>query len=365
LLCYSGTGSNLELVPEWYGGQGMRRGKAATIRDVAERAGVGVGTVSRVINNSPTVTAATRQRVQKTIAKLNYSPNPQARHLSLGKTMKVAVIAPFFTRPAFVERLCGIEGVLADTAYDLIVYNVETAEKRDFYFREVPQRKRADGVVILSLSPRPEDVERLAQSEVPVVLVDVNAPALTGYNRVVVNDVAGGQKAVQHLLDLGHRRIAYLSDFLDGPFNFTSSRDRLTGYRQALKLAGLPFRSDYHSQGAHNRSEAHRLACQLLTLAERPTAIFAASDTQAIGVLEAARSLALRVPEDLSVMGYDDIELAEYLQLTTVRQGLSESGKRGAELLLRVLAQRPDVPVQETMVPELAVRRTTAPPPSG
>ena len=134
----------------------MKKGKAATIRDVAERAGVGVGTVSRVINNSPTVSQATRQRVQKAVAKLNYSPNPMARHLSLGKTMKIAVIAPFFTRPAFVERLCGIESVLAPTAYDLIVYNVETPEKRDFYLREVPQRKRVDGVLILSLSPRDE-----------------------------------------------------------------------------------------------------------------------------------------------------------------------------------------------------------------
>jgi LacI family transcriptional regulator len=343
----------------------VKRGKAATIRDVAARAGVGVGTVSRVINNSPTVHAVTRQRVQKAIAKLNYSPSPVARHLSLGKTMKIAVIAPFFTRPAFVERLCGIEGVLAQTPYDLIVYNVETPEKRDFYFREVPQRKRVDGVLILSLSPRPEDAERLAQSEVPVVLVDVNARALTGFNRVVVDDVAGGRQAVQHLLELGHRRIAYLSDFLDSPFKFTSSRDRFEGYRQALKLAGIPFRPDYHTQGAHNRSEAHRLACQLLTLAERPTAIFAASDTQATGVLEAARSLGLRVPQDLSVVGYDDIELAEYLQLTTIRQRLVESGKRGAELLLRVLAQLPAGPVQESIVPELVVRQTTAAPAQG
>jgi LacI family transcriptional regulator len=332
---------------------------------VAERAGVGVGTVSRVINNSPTVNQATRQRVQKAIAKLNYSPNPMARHLSLGKTMKIAVIAPFFTRPAFVERLCGIEGVLAQTPYDLIVYNVETPEKRDFYFREVPQRKRVDGVLILSLSPRPEDVERLAQGEVPVVLVDVNAPALTAFNRVVIDDVAGGRLAARHLLDLGHRRIAYLSDFLDSPFNFTSSRYRFEGYRQALKLAGIPFRPDYHSQGAHNRSEAHRMACELLTLAERPTAIFAASDTQAMGVLEAARSLGLRVPEDLSVIGYDDIELAEYLQLTTIRQCLVESGKRGAQLLLRILAQWPAVPVQESIGPELVVRQTTAAPAKG
>ena len=132
LLTRTANRARLEPVPIWNWFQrvdlwaSMKRGKATTIRDVAERAGVGVGTVSRVINNSPTVHESTRQRVQKTIAKLNYSPNPMARHLSLGTTMKIAVIAPFFTRPAFVERLCGIEGVLAPTPYDLIVYNVET-----------------------------------------------------------------------------------------------------------------------------------------------------------------------------------------------------------------------------------------------
>ncbi len=334
----------------------------ATIRDVAKRAGVGLGTVSRVINKSTQVSDATRERVENVIAELNFVPSPIARRLSLGKTLTLAVIVPFFTRPAFVERLRGIENTVAESEYDLVLYNVETPEKRDVYFRDVPHRERADGVLIISLSPRDMDVAHLAHADMPVVLVDANHPSLNSLNRVIVDDVKGARTAVQHLIDLGHRRIGYISDLLDNPFNFTSSRDRYQGYRQALAAAHVPFRAEYHRQGEHGRYEARRLATQLLSLPERPTAIFAASDTQAMGVLEAARDANLRVPDDLSVVGYDDIEVAEYLGLTTVRQLLFESGKRGVELLLETLESPPTQPVCEVMPTELIVRGTTTPP---
>jgi DNA-binding LacI/PurR family transcriptional regulator len=334
----------------------------ATIRDVAQKAGVGLATVSRVINNSPLVSEATRKRVLETIAELQFSPSLMARRLSLGKTLTVAVIVPFFTRPAFVERLRGIESTLAESEYDLIIHNVENIEKRDLYFRKVPRPERADGVLIISLPPRDHDVQFLAQSAVPIVLVDANHPSLTSLNRVVTDDVSGGRAATQHLIDLGHRRIGYISDPLESPFKFTASYDRYQGYRQALEAAGIPFRPEYHGWGEHGRYEARRLASRMLSSPERPTAIFAASDTQALGVLEAARDLNLRVPEDLSVVGYDDIEVAEYLRLTTIRQLLFESGKRGVELLLEVLANAPAQPVCETLPVELIVRGTTAPP---
>jgi DNA-binding LacI/PurR family transcriptional regulator len=253
--------------------------------------------------------------------------------------------------------------VFATSEYDLTIYNVETPQQRNEYFRRVPRRERVDGVIIVSLPPREPDVAYLAQAEVPVVFVDCNVPWLAGFSRVVEDDVAGGQLAVQHLVDLGHRRIAYLSDLLVNPFDFTPSRDRCEGYRRVLEAANIPFRPQYHEQGAHGRAEAHRLARKLLALSERPTAIFAASDTQALGVLEAANELGLRVPQDLSLIGYDDIEVAEYLGLTTVRQMLFESGKRGAELLLGLLHDPAREPVCETSPTHLVIRRTTAPPP--
>ena len=334
----------------------------ATIRDVAKRAGVGLGTVSRVINDSPQVSEATRERVQVAIAALNFAPNPTARRLSLGKTLTIAAIVPWFTRPVEVERLRGVENSLAESDYDLVLYNVETPEKRDAYFHDVPRRERADGVLIISLSPRDDDVEQLAHSTVPIVLVDANHPSLKSLNRVITDDVAGGRAATQHLIDLGHTRIGYISDPIETPFNFTSSHDRLKGYRQALNSAAIPFRADYHGQGEHGRYEARRLANEMLQLPDRPTAIFAASDTQALGVLEAAQDLKLRVPEDLSVIGYDDIEISEYIGLTTIRQMLYESGKRGVETLLDVLENPTTEPICEVMPTELIVRKTTAAP---
>ncbi len=336
----------------------------ATIRDVAKRAGVGLGTVSRVINGSAQVSEATRERVLTAIEVLNFVPNPTARRLSLGKTLTIAAIVPWFTRPAEVERLRGVESTLAESDYDLVLYNVETPEKRDAFFRDVPRKERADGVLIISLSPRDDDVERLARSTVPIVLVDANHPSLKSLNRVITDDVAGGRLATQRLIDLGHTRIGYISDPIETPFNFTSSRDRLKGYRQALKAAEIPFRADYHGQGEHGRYEARRLANEMLQRPDRPTAIFAASDTQALGVLEAAQDCGLRVPEDLSVVGYDDIEISEYIGLTTMRQLLYESGKRGVELLLDVLEDPAAKPICEVMPTELIERKTTAAPSS-
>jgi DNA-binding LacI/PurR family transcriptional regulator len=334
--------------------------KAATIRDVAKLAGVGLGTVSRVLNDSPSVSESTRQRVWDAISILNFTPNPTARKLSLRRTLSIAVVVPFFTRPSFIERLRGIENSLAESQYDLIIYNVETVKRRDDCIREIPHRSRADGVIILSLPPRDDDLPYLIHTDVPIVFIDANHPSLHSVNRIIVDDVAGGRQATQHLIDLGHKRIGYISDFLESPFNFTSSRDRFEGYLQALTAAGIDFRPEYHGQGEHGRFEAYVLAMDMLSLPERPTAIFAASDTQAMGVLQAAQELALDVPEDLSVIGYDDIEVAEYLGLTTIRQSLYESGQLGLELLLANVENPDTLPVCEVLQTELIIRKTTA-----
>lgn len=332
-----------------------------TIRDVARRAGVGLGTVSRVINHSPLVNEETRTRVERVVAELDYVPNSAARGLPRGRTNTIAVIVPFFTRPSIIERLRGVENTFAQTEYDLIVYNVETPARRDQCIREVPRRGRVDGVLVVSLPPRQADVAYLAKANVPIVLVDAHHPSLDKLNRLVVEDVWGGQRATEYLIELGHRRIAFVGDSPDSPFNFTSSNDRLHGYRIALRKAHIPFEREYVAQGEHGRIQARELALALLRLPNRPSAIFAASDTQAMGVLEAARDIGLRVPHDLSVVGYDDIEVAEYLGLTTMRQSLYESGKRGVELLLHAIEHPFAQPISEVLPTELIVRESTAP----
>lgn len=336
----------------------------ATIRDVARRAGVGLGTVSRVLNNSPLVSPATRQRVLDVIAELRYTPSQIARSFSLGRTLTVSTIAPFFTRPSVVERLRGIESALACNGYNLVVFNIETVERRTACLRDVPRRDRSDGVLIISLAPWPAEVDELLATGVPVVLIDTFAGGLPS---VLVDDVAGGELATRYLLELGHTRIGFIGDPLDDPltFNFTSSRDRFAGYRRALAAHGIAPRSEYQRNGLHGRYEARMLARELLALPESPTAIFAASDTQAMGALEAARDLNVDVPRELSVIGFDDIDVAEYLGLSTIRQPLFESGSRGVELLLTLLdGVAPTAPL-EYLPLDLIPRATTAPPERG
>ncbi len=337
-----------------------------TIRDVAKRAGVGIGTVSRVLNESRLVSDDTRSRVLTAIAELDYAPSAVARRLSRGKAMAVAVIAPFFTRRSYVERLQGIEYVLSNAGYDLILYNIETVARRDECLRSVPRGERLDGLLIISLAPDDSEVERFAAQEVPAVLIDAYHPALP---TVQIDDVAGARTAVDHLIDLGHRRIAYIGETLDqNPLRFQPVGDRYHGYCLSLAEAGIPFRPEYHRQGRYSWREAHSMTHELLDLPEPPTAIFAYSDTLAFGVLEAAQQRGVSVPGDLSVIGFDDVEIAHYFRLTTVRQGLYESGARGAELLLEWLdtddAPEPEVSsTQHIVLPtELVVRSSTAPP---
>ena len=331
----------------------------ATIRDVARVAGVGVGTVSRVLNDRPDVSESTRLKVLSAIEALDYAPNPIARRLSLGKTLTVGVIAPFFTRPSVVERLRGIESVLGESEYDLVVFNVETAARRDSYFRDIPRRERVDGLLIISLMPEEEDVARLLRVDMPVVLVDISHPA---FSRVGIDDVAGGRQAAEHLLGLGHRRIGFISDYEDPAFDFTANSRRLDGFRSALEAAGVSWDCRYHAAGGHSLASARKLTHRLMQLPAPPTAIFATSDTLAFGVLEAIQELGLSVPAEVSVIGYDDIEVAEYLQLTTVRQSLFESGVKGGRLLLREIHSAPAAPVEILLPTELIVRETTGPP---
>ncbi len=329
---------------------------AITIRDVARYAGVGVGTVSRVLNSSASVSVATRQKVQDAIQTLNYTPNLTARRLSRGKTMTLGVVVPFFTSPSAVKRLQGVVSVMSASKYDIILFDIEKAEDRETFLQNVVRRKMSDGLLIISFSPTDEDVVRFELAGLPTVLIDAYHPLLS---RVVVDNVAGGFLATQHLIELGHHHIGFISDCLDSPFN-SPVRDRYTGYRKALQEAGIPFLPQYHRQAIHGREEAHQIGRELLSLPNAPTAVFAYSDTQAIGVLDAARSLNISVPEQLSVIGFDNIDVAEFLNLTTVRQSLFDSGVQGAELLLNQMGMEPSAP-QEILLPlELIARKTTA-----
>lgn len=330
-----------------------------TIQDVARRAGVGVGTVSRVINRSPLVSEATRRRVQAVIDELGYRPSEIARALSLGRSATVAVIVPFFTQPSAVERLRGLVDVLKETDFDLVLFDVGTPGQRDERLEMATRTDRVAGLVIVSLSVDPDLVDRLGAARVPIVFLDRRVPGLP---HVFVDDAAGGRMATRHLIGLGHRRIAFVGDDDAAGFGFSSSVDRCRGYREALAEAGIPERDAFVRLGSASRVEAHRLTEELLHLDDPPTAVFAASDLQAFGVVEAARDQGLRVPEDLSVMGFDDVDVSPYLGLSTVRQPLYQSGRRAANMLLCLAAGDEVVPASVELPLEVVERRSTAPP---
>jgi DNA-binding LacI/PurR family transcriptional regulator len=331
-----------------------------TINDVAAHAGVGPSTVSRVLNDSPNVSDATRVRVLAAIETLNYRPSPLARGLSRGRCQTLGVVVPFFTHASAVERLRGVVAALDGSRYDLVLFNVESPVHRDEHFATLTRRDRADGLLVLSLPPRPEHLRQLAEAAVPVVLVDALGKDVP---MVVTDDVEGGRIATRHLVALGHERIAFIGDDPRNEFGFTASPARERGYADVLTEAGLPCGPELRRYGAHDRTVAQRLTESLLARRDRPTAIFASSDVQATGVLAAARSAGLRVPEDLSVVGFDDIEISAYGGLTTVRQPLFESGRLGAQMLLDQLNDdgAPRATVHELPL-VLVERSTTAPP---
>jgi DNA-binding LacI/PurR family transcriptional regulator len=268
----------------------------------------------------------------------------------------IGVVAPFFTTRSVVERMRGVvERLRQRGEYDLLLFDVETPEQRADAFEAFAARDRVDGLLVVSLRPSDVEVERLRREGLPVVLIDVSHPALP---RVLIDDALGGRIATEYLLAKGHRKIGFIGDALS-PFGFTSSEKRRRGMREALVEAGIKPRTALEQRGPHGREEAAVLAQRLLAQKEPPTAIFAASDAQAMGVLQAAAVLDLRVPEDLAVIGFDDIDEAAVLGLTTVRQPLRETGARGAELLLSAIEGGENPPVEE-LAPLAVIERRTA-----
>ncbi len=326
-----------------------------TIRDVAKRANVGIATVSRVLNNNPAVSDETRQAVLTAIEDLDYTPNPIARQLSTGRTSTIGVILPYLTMPSYVERLRGVQHALAETDYRMVLFSVGSPAERDTYIKDLPRNNLVDGILIISLPPDDQQAERLANAEIPTVLVDAYHQNLCS---ILTDDVKGGKMATQHLIDLGHERIAFLSEPLETPFH-PSTKYRYQGYRQALTENNIPFRREYMISGKRGRFKAKKMAKKLLSLAEPPTAIFAGNDTMAIGVLDRAKDLGIKVPKELSVIGFDGIRDAEYTLLTTIDQNLFESGVEGVHMLLEALESTPPSPCEKRLSLNIIHRKTT------
>jgi DNA-binding LacI/PurR family transcriptional regulator len=276
----------------------------------------------------------------------------------------VAIVVPQLTRPSAVMRLAGALAVLDEQGYDTVVCNVDTPEQRDHHLAALTSRHRADGVIVVSLRLSRPQLASFRHAGMPLVTID--APA-SGVPQTLTDDVRGGRLATGHLLALGHRRIGFVGDTMRGAaaasrigLGFIASQHRLSGYRQALAAAGVGYDARLVRRGPHGPANAEALAAELLARPDRPSAIFAASDIQAMGVLAAADRCGIAVPRELSVIGFDDIESAALLGLSTVRQPLADSGAEGARRLCALLRGERVSPLRQQLALEVVRRSSTA-----
>ena len=337
--------------------------RRVTIADVAADAGVGVGTVSRVLNGSEQVRESTQRAVLDSIDRLGYRPSHAAAALVRGTPRTVALIVAHLTRPSTVMRVASALAVLEEQGYDAIVYNVDSPLERNRHLEALLPTHRADGVLTVCLPLSRDQLDLFARAGVALVSVDGTNSRVP---QTVIDDVAGGRLATGHLITLGHRRIGFVGDM---PFSrppaglgFTSSAHRLRGYKQALAAAGIRVEPGLIRRGPHDAATAAEHAARLLKSPDPPSAIFAASDTQAIGVLAAADRLGVAIPEQLSVVGFDDIESAAFLDLSTVRQPLALSGAEGARRLCALLRGERVRPRRQELPIELMARGSSAEP---
>ena len=327
--------------------------KAATIRDVAQRATVSVASVSRVLNGAGPVAEATRQRVLEAVEALQYVPHSGARSLSTSKTQTVGVILPDLYGDFFSELIRGLDVAAREHGYHLIVSSShDDAEEASAAIRSM--RGRVDGLIVLSPHLDAANLAASLAGRLPIVLMN-GGPGETGRPSIVVDNHGGAVAAVQHLLALGRRRIAHIA----GPAGNLEAESRLAGYVEAMAGAGL--KPDV-VEGDFNQGSGHRAGARLMAGPARPDAVFAANDMMAIGAMLAFQEAGVRCPEDVAVVGFDDVPVAALVRpsLTTLRIRIAETGRGALNRLVGMIkgddgADGPD----EVVRPELVIRQST------
>lgn len=331
--------------------------KDITIFDVAREAGVSYSTVSRVINEKG-VSADKRERVLRAMAELGYVANLQARSLAGGKSRIIGLLVHSLTVGYFGEIARGVDEELAAAQYDLMLYTTHRRKGRESAYVTRLTRNLVDGLLLVLPTNADAYLETLRHRQFPHVLVDHQGVDFD-VTSVGVTNQQGAFDGTRHLIELGHRRIG----FITGEMGVGCARDRLIGYQEALRSAGIPINPALIREGDFLQPRAYICAQELLSLAEPPTAIFASNDVSAFGAMEAIRDRGLRIPDDVSIVGFDDIPQATQVHpaLTTVRQPLAEMGRRAARLLFSQINE-PGAPITRLELPtELIIRESAGP----
>ena len=333
--------------------------RSAGVKDVAAAAGVSLGTVSNVLNRPDRVSSRTRERVERAMAELGFVRNESARQLRAGQSKTVAYVMLDATNPFFTDVAQGIEDAAERSDLSLFICNSDNRADRELSYLHRLEQQRVQGILITPVNPDDPSLDEIARHGTPMVIVD-RVRDVDSHCSVAVDDVLGGRLAVEHLLDLGHRRIA----FVGGPQTIGQVRDRLAGARTAIEDAGLSpdalvVVGTEALTVAEGRGAGERIAG--MPRAGRPTGAFCANDLLALGLLQQCVSLGVRVPADLAIVGYDDIEFAAAaaVPLTSVRQPRRALGRQAAELLIEEATDPEHRHQQVLFTPELVVRRST------
>jgi LacI family transcriptional regulator, repressor for deo operon, udp, cdd, tsx, nupC, and nupG len=326
--------------------------------DIARIAGVSMATASRALNNAPGVAAATRERVLAVAEQLSYVVSPEASRLAKGSTRRVALVVPHISRWFFSALLEGLESVLRDAELDVLLYHVGDAEDRRNFFDTLPARRKVDAVVVLAFPVAELEQQRLKLMGVTIVAAGGQDAT---YPYVCIDDEAAARQAMNHLLFLGHRRIAMIAAVDPAQPGWPAVSGRSRAYTSALTDAGIMIDEDLIVTVDWGGVEGAEAMARLLGLREPPTAVFAHSDEIALGAMRTLRRAGLRIPDDISIIGIDDHPLAELADLSTVRQPVGEQGMLAAQMVLALLRGE-DTEHAITVPTQLIIRRSTAPP---
>ena len=327
-----------------------------TIRDVAKRAGVAPMTVSRVINDSGYASEETRKRVEEAIAELNYVPNSLARSLRSNQTYTLALVVSDITNPFWTTVARGVEDAASEAGFNVMLCNTDENEEKQAQYLDMLLQKQVDGFLFVPARSSADPVKSIQGRNIPVVVLDRRVP---GAEVDVIRgaSVRGACEMVEYLLSLGHRRIAILS----GPETVSVSRERVKGYKQALRAAGLQTDDDMVFYGPFTQQGGYDMTRRAMATDPQPTALFAANNFIAIGAMKALRELKLRVPEDISVAGFDALSSDLVLEpfLTAMVQPAYDMGRQATKMLLNRISSDAQSETQEVVLtPNLVVRQS-------
>ena len=329
----------------------------STIEEVAKRAGVSTATVSRALRGLASVTPETKFRVEQAARELDYVISSSASRLASGKTSTIGVIAPFLDRWYFANLISGIERVSRSAGFDMLVYSLDRLDERERIFHQKLVRERVDALLVCALPPSQDEIEFLQHVKIPVALIGAE---VEGCASVKIDDVGGAKAATGHLINMGHRRIGLIAESPLQPMSFSAPRDRRAGFLAAHQEAGLEFDSALEAFGSFTIESGERAMDELLAKPHPPTAVFCESDEMAFGAISAIQRHGLRTPQDISIVGFDDHDLAKYLNLTTVSQPVQVMGETATWIILDQVKNARTEPKAVVMPTQLIVRGTTA-----